>query len=166
MLAWASGLVPLLVIVLVIVLVPACRAERQPAEPRAVYMIAAEPHTHSGDGDGERDSDSAPKRPALGVLEGKAAYYSDALRGRATASGAPYDPSALTAAHRSLPFGTVVRVVRPDTGAEVVVRINDRGPFGDEARILDLSRAAAERLDMIRAGVIPIRAEVLEYGGK
>jgi rare lipoprotein A len=55
-----------------------------------------------------------------------------------------------------------VRVVRVDTGASVVVRVNDRGPFRDRRRILDLSRAAAEQLDMIRAGVIDIRAEILE----
>jgi rare lipoprotein A len=107
-------------------------------------------------------SDAQP----LAVLDGKAAFYSDALAGRRTASGEPYDPRALTAAHRSLPFGTRVRVVRPASGRAVVVRINDRGPFGDEQRILDLSRAAAEELDMMRAGVIEIRAEVLEYGKK
>ena len=56
--------------------------------------------------------------------------------------------------------------MRPDNGRSVVVRINDRGPFGNEARILDLSRSAAERLDMIRAGVVQVRAEVLEYGRK
>ncbi len=98
------------------------------------------------------------------VLEGRASYYSDALAGRSTASGEPYDPTQLTAASRDLPFGTRVRVVRVVDGqdvASVVVRINDRGPFRDHSRILDLSRAAAERLDMIRAGVITIRAEVL-----
>ena len=108
-------------------------------------------------------SGSEPRAP-LTVLEGKAAYYSDALAGRPTASGEPYDPRALTAAHRKLPFGTRVRVVRPSSGRSVVVTINDRGPFGDERRILDLSRAAAERLDMIRAGVVDVRAEILEYG--
>ena len=115
-----------------------------------------------------------PSAPALepeasspiAVLEGQAAYYSDALAGRSTASGQPYDPRALTAAHRKLPFGTRVRVVRPSSGRSVVVTINDRGPFGDERRILDLSRAAAEQLDMIRAGVVDVRAEILEYGKK
>jgi rare lipoprotein A len=100
--------------------------------------------------------------PAVRVLEGKAAYYSDALAGRPTASGEKYDPAQLTAAHRSLPFGSVVRVVRRDTGAVVYVRITDRGPFGDASRIIDLSRAAAEQLDMLRAGVVPVRAEVVE----
>ena len=99
------------------------------------------------------------------VLRGRASYYSDALAGRSTASGEPYDPTKLTAASRDLPFGTRVRVTRVDGDgnelASVVVRINDRGPHRDRRRILDLSRAAAERLDMIRAGVVQIRAEVL-----
>ncbi|MGF1466046.1 MAG: septal ring lytic transglycosylase RlpA family protein [Sandaracinaceae bacterium] len=98
------------------------------------------------------------------MLRGRASYYSDALAGRSTASGEPYDPRALTAASRDLPFGTRVRVTRTDTGASVVVRINDRGPFRDHRRILDLSRAAAEALDMIRAGVVPIEAEILGAG--
>ena len=102
------------------------------------------------------------------VLEGRASYYADSLAGNSTASGEPYDPSALTAASRDLPFGSLVRVVRLGPAGqpvgEVLVRINDRGPFRDHSRILDLSRAAAERLDMIRAGVVPIRAEVLRLG--
>ena len=101
------------------------------------------------------------------VREGRASYYSDRLAGRSTASGEPYDPRQYTAASRDLPFGTLVRVVRLDTTDEhgehpsVVVRVNDRGPFRDHSRILDLSRAAAAELDMIRRGVVPIRAEVL-----
>ncbi len=104
------------------------------------------------------------ERPALETREGRASYYADRFEGRSTASGEPYRARELTAASRDLPFGTIVRVIRVDTGAAVVVRVNDRGPFGDERRILDLSRAAAEALDMIRAGVIEIRAEILERG--
>lgn len=101
-------------------------------------------------------------REPIAVLRGRASYYSDRLAGNRTASGDVYDPRALTAASRDLPFGTIVRVVRVDTGASIVVRINDRGPFGDRRRILDLSRTAAEALDMMRAGVIDVRAEILE----
>jgi rare lipoprotein A len=96
------------------------------------------------------------------TLLGEASYYSDALAGRKTASGEPYDPSAFTAAHRSLPFGTVLRVQRKDTGALVYVRVNDRGPFGKRRRILDLSKAAAEHLGMIRRGIADVRIEVVE----
>lgn len=92
---------------------------------------------------------------------GKASYYADSLAGNATASGEPYDPVGMTAAHRDLPFGTVVDVTRLDNQATVRVRINDRGPFGDARRIIDLSRRAAETLGMIRAGVVDIELRVV-----
>lgn len=104
------------------------------------------------------------RRRALATLEGRASYYADSLEGNHTANGERYDPRAFTAANRELPFGTVLRVIRVDTGTSVIVRVNDRGPFGGRGRILDLSRAAAESLDMIRRGVITVRAEILEYG--
>lgn len=100
--------------------------------------------------------------PALERFEGRASYYADSLAGRHTANGDVYEPTELTAASRELPFGTILRVVRVQTGASVIVRVNDRGPFGDRRRVLDLSRAAAEALDMIRAGVADVRVEVLE----
>ena len=100
-------------------------------------------------------------RAPLRVFRGRASYYSDALAGNTTANGDTYDPARLTAASRTLPFGTVVRVVRVDNGKHVTVRINDRGPFGDRRRVIDLSRRAAEALDMIRAGVVDVRVEVL-----
>lgn len=104
--------------------------------------------------------------PAISTLEGQASYYSDRLAGHKTASGERYRPQALTAAHRSLPLGTVLRVTRSDGKRTVYVRVNDRGPFGSERRILDLSRAAFERLGKLRAGVLEVRAEVVEYGKK
>jgi rare lipoprotein A len=88
---------------------------------------------------------------------GKATYYANSLAGRRTASGERYDPRAFTAAHKTLAFGSMVRVVRVDDGREVVVRINDRGPFAGDDRVIDLSRAAAEQLGMIRDGVVPVR---------
>ncbi len=106
------------------------------------------------------------KRKPIEVMTGRATYYSDSLAGNRTASGERYNPRALTAASRELPFGTIVRVVRRDNKRRVIVRINDRGPFRNRDRILDLSRAAAEKLDMIRDGVVDIRAEILEYGKK
>lgn len=102
----------------------------------------------------------------LAVLRGEASYYSDALAGRSTASGEPYDPQMPTAAHRTLPFGTVLRVARADGGPVVYVRVNDRGPFGHSARILDLSRAAAAKLDILRFGVVSVRAEVVHRPGR
>lgn len=88
------------------------------------------------------------------IQVGLASYYHDSLAGNLTANGERYDPSAMTAAHRSLPFGTVVDVVRRD-GRYVRVRINDRGPYVD-GRIVDLSRQAATALDMLREGVVEV----------
>jgi rare lipoprotein A len=104
--------------------------------------------------------------PALATLQGEASYYSDGLAGHRTASGELYRPLAFTAAHRKLPLGTVLRVTRSDGKRVVYVRVNDRGPYGGKGRILDLSRAAAEQLGMLRAGVSQVRAEVVAYGRK
>ncbi len=95
------------------------------------------------------------------TLRGEASYYHDSLAGNATANGDVYDPRAFTAAHRTLAFGTIVRVTRIDNGRTVTVRVNDRGPFGRARRLMDLSRAAAEQLDMIRAGVTRVRVDIL-----
>jgi len=81
--------------------------------------------------------------------------------GTMTASGEPYDKRAMTAAHRKLPFGTVVRVTHRRTGKSVTVRINDRGPFGSKKRIIDVSEAAAEKLGIIVEGVAPVKVEIL-----
>jgi rare lipoprotein A len=91
---------------------------------------------------------------------GLASYYADAYQGRPTASGEPFDMHQMTAAHRTLPFGTVVRVTRVDSGRSVTVRINDRGPFV-KGRVIDLSYAAASKLGMLRAGVVEVRVDVL-----
>lgn len=89
-------------------------------------------------------------------ITGEASYYSDKFTGRPTASGEAYDPDKLTAAHRTLPFGTRVRVTDVASGRDVVVRINDRGPWRKQ-RVIDLSRAAARKLDLIRRGVGQVR---------
>lgn len=83
---------------------------------------------------------------------GGASWYGNRFHGRRTASGARYDMTEMTAAHRTLPFGTLVRVRSLVTGKEVDVRITDRGPFGSN-RIIDLSRAAAEAIGMLDLGV-------------
>ena len=102
--------------------------------------------------------------PSLATLKGEASYYADYFAGRRTASGERYEPSAFTAAHRKLPFGSVVRVRRIDSGETVYVRITDRGPFGRGRRIIDLSKAAALSLGMLRAGVADVVVEVVKYG--
>ena len=94
------------------------------------------------------------------VQEGDASYYADSLHGNATASGDPYDKSAMTAAHRELPFGTKVRVTYRRTGKSVLVTINDRGPHAED-RIIDVSGAAARELGMVEDGHGPVTVEVI-----
>ena len=101
---------------------------------------------------------SRPGSPTL--IEGVASYYGQAHQGKKTANGEIFDMNKLTAAHRSLPFGASVRVTNLANHRSVVVRINDRGPF-IQGRIIDLSQAAAERLGMIKAGVVRVGVEVL-----
>ena len=95
--------------------------------------------------------------------KGEASYYADRFAGQKTANGEIFDPSEMTAAHPSLPFGTTVRVTRLDGEQRrtVDVRINDRGPYADE-RIIDLSEAAAQELGMIEEGVVEVHIEILE----
>lgn len=90
---------------------------------------------------------------------GEASYYAAKFQGRKTASGERYDGAKLTAAHRTLPFGTWVTVVNLKNGKRVLVRVNDRGPFKD-GRIIDLSRAAAAKLGIVSAGLGRVRIEV------
>ena len=83
---------------------------------------------------------------------GKASFYADKFVGRKTASGAVFKQNKLTAAHKTLPFGTKVKVKNQANGKTVKVRINDRGPFV-QGRIIDLSKKAAKRIDMVNAGI-------------
>jgi rare lipoprotein A len=96
------------------------------------------------------------------VQVGYATWYGAELAGRKTASGERFDPSKMTAAHRSLPFGTWVDVTRVDTGQSVRVRITDRGPFGHKERIIDLSREAARELGILKNGPTRVKVTVLE----
>lgn len=91
---------------------------------------------------------------------GKCGYYADALHGRKTASGELYDKTLLTCAHKTLPFGTNLRVTRLDNKKSVVVRVNDRGPFID-GYVVDISRKAAETIGLIRDGVTKVKIEVV-----
>lgn len=96
---------------------------------------------------------------------GQASFYSDRLAGRSTASGEPYDPKELTAAHRTLPFGAIVRIWRPKNGRAVEVRINDRGPH-KRGRIVDLSRRGAEEIGLVRDGVDDVVLTVVTLPAK
>ena len=118
-------------------LLAGCATTTTTAPPSQIHEVRPEPHG--------------------AVFEGKASFYSHA---QATASGERFDPRALTAAHRTLPMQTRVRCTNLRNGRSVVVRINDRGPYG-RGRVIDLSQAAAVQLDMVDAGVVPVRCEVI-----
>lgn len=96
---------------------------------------------------------------------GMASWYGPGFHGKRTANGEAYDQQAMTAAHRTLPMPSVVRVTNLNNGNTVILRVNDRGPFAHN-RIIDVSRAAAERLDMVRSGVANVRVEILAEESK
>ncbi|WP_066798765.1 septal ring lytic transglycosylase RlpA family protein [Sphingomonas soli] len=102
--------------------------------------------------------------PDLAISTGTASYYADRFSGKRTASGEAYDPEDFTAAHRSLPFGTRVRVTDMASGRSVVVRVNDRGPWG-KGRLIDLSRAAARELGLIQRGHAQVQLDPATSGG-
>lgn len=102
---------------------------------------------------------AAPTAELIG--SGKASYYGSQHHNKLTASGERFDQGALTAAHRTLPFGTHVRVINTRNGKSVVVRINDRGPFV-RGRIIDLSKAAFQSIASTRSGIIRVRLEKVE----
>jgi rare lipoprotein A len=101
-----------------------------------------------------------PVSMADGVQEGLATWYGGSLHGKPTASGEPFNKHGMTAAHRKLRFNSRVRVTNKRNGKSVEVRINDRGPYG--RAVIDLSEAAARKLDMIDAGVVPVRIELMK----
>lgn len=96
-------------------------------------------------------------------IQGVASWYGDRFHGKRTANGESFDMHKLTAAHKTFPFNTIVRVVREDTRQNVIVRINDRGPFS-KGRVIDLSKAAAEEIELIHTGTAGVEIEVLQWG--
>ncbi|HUI09131.1 MAG TPA: septal ring lytic transglycosylase RlpA family protein [Bacteroidota bacterium] len=141
--------------------------------PRVVGPIVASGLLIAGCGAGSprftsRERPEPPAQgepPAASQMAGVASYYADEFNGRITASGEVYNMDDMTAAHRTLPFGTKVRVTSVDTGRSVVVRINDRGPFKDD-RVIDLSLGAAKQLGVIAAGTARVVLQIMEAGGR
>ena len=107
-----------------------------------------------------RHADQRLTGTSLTDFWGTASYYGSEFRGRRTASGERFNPKAMTAAHKTLPLGSRVRVTNLRNGKSVEVTINDRGPYTG-GRIIDLSKGAARKLDMIRSGTAKVRPEVL-----
>ncbi len=94
------------------------------------------------------------------IAEGEASFYGAGFEGRPTASGERFDGDALTAAHKTLPFGSRLRVTNVENGKSIIVRVNDRGPYAED-RVLDVSEKAAGALDMAEAGTANVRIELL-----
>jgi rare lipoprotein A len=105
----------------------------------------------------------APQQIAIGPIrfrsEGMASWYGPGFHGNTSASGEVFNENAMTAAHRTLPFGTVVQVTNLDNGRTISVRINDRGPYSG-GRVIDLSAGAARILGLVQSGVAPVRLEI------
>jgi rare lipoprotein A len=99
------------------------------------------------------------------VQKGMASFYHDSLHGRKTASGQRYNRNGLSAAHKTLPLGTKIKVTDTRTGRSIVVKVNDRGPFV-RGRIIDLSRAAANQLGIVKRGVARVEVKVLSKPGQ
>ena len=112
-----------------------------------------------------RSTNSGGPEPAglesAAIVDGVASYYGKEHHGKKTANGEIFDMNKLTAAHRSLPFGSQVKVTNLSNQRSVIVRINDRGPYY-QGRIIDLSLAAAERLEMVNSGIAKVKLEVLD----
>lgn len=111
-----------------------------------------------------RSYQEAASLPAIATDQGEASFYGNEFEGRMTANGERFSQNDFTAAHRSYPFGTLVRIVNIRNDRSVVVRINDRGPQ-KLSRIIDLTRKAAEAIAMTKEGTAIVRLEVVQWGG-
>jgi rare lipoprotein A len=135
---------------------PSNHEHAEPPAPSSTGTSAARP---------AKKRDTPTPNPALSAYteEGKASWYGVPFHGRRASNGEIYDMNKMTAAHRTLPFDTVVRVTNLSNGKSAVVRITDRGPFVDN-RIIDLSMAAAREIDSLGPGVVPVRLEIVSAG--
>jgi rare lipoprotein A len=131
---------------------------------KKVRVASSAPSPRSTSPNSTPPTSSASPAPSKSELVGLASYYAEPYHGRKTANGETFDTyQELTAAHKTLPFNTVVKVTNENNGKDVEVRINDRGPFID-GRVIDLSLKAAREIDMVRAGVVPVKLEILKEG--
>jgi rare lipoprotein A (peptidoglycan hydrolase) len=112
----------------------------------------------------DANTEPAPSNAPI-YQQGEASYYAGQFHGRPTANGERFDMNALTCAHKKLPFGTMLLVTNQTNGEQVIVRVNDRGPYA-HGRIIDLSLGAAKRIDLIQMGSAPVTLRVVGYDGK
>jgi len=152
----------LALIICALVFLSACGNKTVRVKAPAFPSKPANPSNSSSSAGSSSSSNSSTASSS--ELEGLASYYAEPYHGRKTASGETFDSyGELTAAHRTLPFNTMVRVTNKLNGREVDVRINDRGPFID-GRVIDLSLRAAREIDLVTPGVVPVKLKVLKEG--
>lgn len=142
-------------IALPLAVVAACAHEE--ARPLNVNVPVSREPSRSGLDFGSRSGAPSTAPDQVGL----ATWYGQSFAGKKTTNGERFDPKAMTAAHRTLPFGTWVEVRRPETGSSVRVRINDRGPFGDSRKIIDLSHHAADLLGIVSMGSARVELRVV-----
>ncbi len=152
---------------LIAILVSACSSTIIPAGPTYTTRVLNTPETRELKGHQKPYTVNGKRYDPLKthdgfVEEGLASWYGKDFHGKKTSNGEIYDMHAMTAAHKTLPLGVYVRVRNKNNGRETVVRINDRGPFVDK-RVIDLSYAAADKLDIVGPGTVPVRVEALGY---
>lgn len=117
--------------------------------------------SQSSSGSASKASKASGKKAKVGqVLHGEASYYGPGFEGKLTANGETFNSSEMTCAHKTLPFNTMLKVTRDDTGASVVVRVNDRGPYA-KGRILDLSAGAGKKIGLDKDGHAKVTIEVI-----
>jgi peptidoglycan lytic transglycosylase len=139
---------------------PPATSQPSPAAGESANSASAAPPARPAPAPGKHSKIAPPPAPVGYTEEGNASWYGYPFNGRRASNGEIFDMNKLTAAHRTLPFDTVVRVTNLTNGKTTTVRITDRGPFVDN-RIIDLSQAAAREIESIGPGVVPVRLEVL-----
>ncbi len=144
-------------------LVASCGPSNEMHSPREPVLATRANAKEATKAERDREIVTQAGTPASDGQVGLASWYGSDFAGKRTASGEVFDPHLFTGAHKQLPFGTWVEVRRLDTGRTVRVRINDRGPNGRaKSRLIDLSRRAAEDLDLVRTGVARVEVRVVD----
>jgi rare lipoprotein A len=148
------------VVFLAALVVSGCGGRRVVARSPVSTSPAPAPETSAGEAKPPSAADANTEHPGEVFEEGNASWYGAPFHGRRASNGEVYDMNKMTAAHRTLPFGTVVRVKNMTNGKTATVRITDRGPFVGN-RIIDLSFAAAKEIESVGPGVVPVQLEIL-----